>query len=198
MYTLLKPVSVREELLSKGVRIFTPLEFTRVFKVPRYTAKYFLERQVHEGLFLRLKPGLYALKTDQPPEEEIANAVYQPSYLSFEYALAYHNILPEMPYTITSATTKPTRLFTIKNKAYSYRSIKKDAYTGYFLEKRNGRSFLIADKEKALADYFYFVALNKLPRNDRLMLQNVGREKVLGYAGLFNQPKLTTLLNQIP
>ncbi len=172
------------------MHIFTPLEFKRIFNASPYAVKYFLEQQVHQGLLTRLKQGIYALKTDLPGEEEIANKLYMPSYISFEYALAYYNILPEMPYTITSATTKPTRLFTIAEKTFSYRSIKQEAYTGYSLQKVGKRQFLIAEPEKALVDYLYFMVLGKVGRNDRLTVSSLKKEKVLFYASLYKREKL--------
>ena len=84
MSTLLKPLQVREELLNRGIRVFTPLDFSRVFPKPQDQLQYFLETQTRQGLFIRLKRGLYALKTDPPSDEEVANVLYKPSYLSFE------------------------------------------------------------------------------------------------------------------
>ena len=164
MYTLLKPMQIREELLKRNLRIFSGQEFRRIFQTSTQSTKYFLESQVLNGLFLRLKRGIYTLKTDLPSEEEIANAIYQPSYVSFEYALAYYNLIPEMVYTVTSATTKPTRLFDVSGIAYSYQTIKKEAFTGYFLRKTENKSYFIAEKEKALVDYLYFVSLKKAPK----------------------------------
>jgi len=203
MYTLLKPIKVREELLAKGTRIFTGRDFMRVFQTSPFSTKYFLERQVNEGFLIRLKKGLYSLKTDLPTEGEIANVLYRPSYLSFEYALAYYHLIPEMPYTITSATTKPTRLFTTANLAFSYRTIKKEAFTGYY--KPDNQAFLVAEKEKALVDYLYFVSLRKSPSNERLIknLRLKGYYKITGlkekkirfFAGLFKRRQLTDLIN---
>ena len=82
MYTLLKPMQIREELLKRNLRIFSGQEFRRIFQTSTQSTKYFLESQVLNGLFLRLKRGIYTLKTDLPSEEEIANAIYQPSYVS--------------------------------------------------------------------------------------------------------------------
>lgn len=190
MYTLLKPINVREELLRRKIRIFTGQEFMRVFCVPDYVAKYFLETQVHHGLFMRLKRGLYALQTDPPGELEIANALYTPSYISFEYALAYYHIIPEMVYTVTSATTKPTRVFTVGSTGFSYKTIKKEAWTGYILQQQGNKSFLIAEKEKALVDYLYFVSLKKSPENDRLVLAGLRVHKIREYASLYKRELL--------
>ncbi len=194
MYTLLKPIQIREELLKRNLRVFTGQEFTRIFQTSSHSTKYFLETQVKEGFLSRLKRGIYMLKTDQPSEEEIANAIYKPSYISFEYALAYYNLIPEMVYTITSATTKPTRLFDVSGKVFSYQTIKKEAFTGYSLNKIGDKIFLIAEKEKALIDYLYFVSLKKSPENDRLETKGFDKEKIIFYAALFKNKKLNNLI----
>ena len=193
----MKPLSTREELIKKKLYIFTPYDFERAFSLPKHKAKYFLEKESDSGLFLRLKKGLYSLKTDLPSEKEIANRLYQPSYISFEYALAYYNILPEMPYSITSATTKVTRTFTVANKAFSYSTIKKEAYTGYVLIKQNGKSFLMAEPEKALVDYLYFVVLGKKTKNDRLNISSLNKEKLFEYASLYGRDKLIKLVKKL-
>src|SRR5258708_25852633 len=217
MYTLLKPLQVREALLEKGIRIFTPYDFERIFHTSPLKTKYFIETQTEEGLFSRLKQGIYTLKTDYPSEEEIANALYKPSYISFEYALAYWNIIPEMPYTITSATTKPTRLFTTSNLSFGYYTIKKEAYTGYRLLKVNRsisvktdnidfseipsgnlgiKSFFIAEPEKALVDFLYFVSIGQRIVNDRVYYKSdsYSKEKLLKYAQLYERKKLMELV----
>jgi len=200
----MKPIKIREELLNRQIRIFTPEEFRRIFDIAPYQSKYFLETQVKEGLFVRLKKGLYALQTDIPSEEEIANKLYMPSYLSFEYALGYYNLIPEMPYTVTSATTKPTRLFIVNGISYRYQSIKVEAFSGYMLKKSAHASFLIAEPEKALVDYLYFVALRKSAYSERLMqnLSDKGYYKTKGlekkvidrYADLYEMKKLDRLV----
>lgn len=197
MLTFLKPLLVREELLKKGVRIFTPLEFIRIFNTSKEQTKYFLEKQTKTGLFKRLKRGLYLLKTDSPSEEEIANYLYKPSYLSFEYALAKYNILPEMVYQVTSATTKPTRVFTIDEKDFLYFTIKKEAYTGYLLTKSGNTSVLIATPEKALVDYLYFVSIGKKPFNDRLNVTSLNKDKLYQYAKLYKREKIIRLIEQL-
>ena len=197
MYTLLKPIQIREELLKRNLRVFTGQEFTRIFQISPYKAKYFLETQVKEGFLLRLKRGIYTLKTDLPSEEEIANAIYKPSYISFEYALAYYNLIPEMVYTITSATTKPTRLFDVSGKVFSYQTIKKEAFTGYSLNKIGDKIFLIAEKEKALVDYLYFVSIKKSSKNERLQTKGLNKEKIIFYTSLFQNKKLLDLVHTL-
>jgi len=192
----MKPLLVREKLLSKKLAVFSPMEFQRLFDVSHFKAKYFLERQTREGLFIRLKKGLYTLKTDQPSEEEVANRLYRPSYISFEYALSKYNLIPEMVYEVTSATTKPTRIFSVSGRQFIYLTIKKEAYTGYSFKKELTKSYLIAEPEKALADYLYFVALGKKKLNDRLKLAALNKDKLVTYARLYKRKKLVDLLGK--
>ncbi|MDO8498698.1 MAG: hypothetical protein Q7S44_02845 [bacterium] len=197
MYTFLKPLLVREELIKRRVRVFTPLEFSRIFQASPYAIKYFLETQVEEGLLMRLKQGLYTLKTDPPNEREVANKLYRPSYISFAYALAYYNIIPEMPYTVTSATTKPTRVFNGPNVTFSYYTIKEEAFTGYILAKEGERSFLIAEPEKALVDYVYFATLGRGPSLDRLNVSSLNKSKAVEYARLFGRKTLVKKVEKL-
>lgn len=200
MYRLVKPLSIREELLNRRIRIFTNQEFVRIFNLSLDQAEYELRELEKEGLFTRLKRGVYVLKTDPPAEEEVANALYKPSYISFEYALAYYNIIPEMTYQITSATTKSTRLFTVGHNSFSYYTIKPEAYIGYILSQRGERKFLIAEPEKALVDYLYLISLGQRALiggktlNDRLALKGLNKDKIRLYAGLYDWPKLDKLI----
>ena len=178
--------------------MFTPLEFRRVFPKSQDQIQYFLETQTEQGLFIRLKKGLYALKTDLPADEEIANALYKPSYLSFEYAMAKYGIIPESPYNLTSATTNPTRVFSTDHLAFSYFTIKQGAYTGYYLDTTGGRKVLIAEGEKALADYLYFVAIGQRSFNDRFNVSKLDKDKLTEYAKLFERDKAVELVEKLP
>lgn len=194
---LLNPFVVQKTLLGKNIRIFNPEEFRRVFSISPIKTKYFLETYARKGLFTRIKKGLYALKNQFPSEEEIANAIYKPSYISFEYALAKYGIIPEMVYVVTSATPKPTRSFSANDKEFHYFTIEKKSFTGYFLMKEKDKSFLIAEPEKALVDYLYFVSLGRKTFNDRLAVSNLKKEKIIRYARFFNRPGLLNLVKKL-
>lgn len=180
------------------MKVFTVLDFWRVFPKSKDQIQYFLESQTQQGLLVRLKKGLYALKTDPPSDEELANALYKPSYLSFEYAMAWYGIIPESPYNLTSATTNSTRLFTVRGKAYSYYTVKQESYTGYILDTSGGKRFQIAEPEKALADYLYFVAIGKRFWNDRFNVSKLDKNKLKEYTSLFEREKVSELVEKLP
>jgi len=111
-----------------------------------------------KGDIIRVKKGLYIL--GEPLRrcpfcrELLANLIYGPSCLSLEYALHYHGLTPERVETITSITCGRSRSFTTPVGTFSYRMIPLQAFrTGMDrIELGDGRSFLMAIPEKALAD----------------------------------------------
>lgn len=191
---IINPLVVHDTLQEKKVTLFTPHEFSRVFKVPARNTRYFLEAYTKRGLLVRLRKGLYVLKEMIPNEEAIANALYQPSYISLEYALSRFGIIPEMPYTITSVTTKITATFTVLGRDFSYQKIKKTAFTGYVPEKVGRHAIFIATPEKALVDYLYFVSLGKKTLNDRLLIDRLDWKKIKSYGKRYVRPRLDELI----
>ena len=196
MIRILKPLKVEEALREKNIRLFSSDEFRRLFGVSEYAAQNFIKNHTKD-LFIKLRNGLYASRLNPPSEMEIANRLLAPSYISFEYALAYYNILPEMTYSVTSATSKPTRLFTTREKAFAYYTIKNQAYTGYVLVKSDVKNFLIAEPEKALADYLYYVAIGHKRMNSRLTTSSIDTDKLRAYASLFQRNTLLKLTETI-
>jgi predicted transcriptional regulator of viral defense system len=126
----------------------------------------------------------------------LANKLYSPSYISLEFALAYHGVIPEIVYEITSVTTKATRRFEIETlgKVFSYRKIKKAAYTGYNIQKSQGMNFNIADVEKAFVDANYLRLLSKQKPISRFRKEKLNRAKAIQYAELFGNKKLIGII----
>ena len=170
-------LSIRKILLESNTRVFSARELGELLNLSSRQSLYYLEKGLKEGLFSQIKRGLYSLKNDLPSELEIANRLYRPSYVSFEYALAYYNLVPEMVYKVTSATTKTTREFVTSDKTYSYSTIKPEAYTGYELKIIDEKRFLMAEVEKAVIDYLYLVSLNKRAWLERLDLSSVNKKR---------------------
>jgi predicted transcriptional regulator of viral defense system len=192
----LKPIYVQQALREKKVSLFTPDEFRRIFSVSLRASQEFIKDH-NDDLFLKLRNGLYVLRTDMPQEELIANKLYAPSYVSFEYAMSRYGLIPESVYTVTSATVKITREFTVNNKVYTYSHIKKSAYRGYLLEKINGSTILMASAEKALVDYLYFVHLKLKSLNERLNISKLKKKLVIEYASLFGRKVFLKFIRQI-
>jgi len=173
---------VENTLIKKNAAIFSVREFSKIFDITPSTAAAFLVRnsKKENSHILRLKRGLYAFSINPPTKLEIANKLYRPSYISFETALSYHNVIPETVYMLTSATTKKTKEFNVQNSNFRYYKIKKGLFFGYSPQKVRGKLILMAEKEKALLDYIYYLALKKRPFNERLDLNKIDKDR-LGY-----------------
>ena len=113
---------------------------------------------LRKGDIIRIKKGLYIFGEDHRKtpysREVLANLIYGPSYISLEYALQYHGLIPERVEAVTSVACGRSRKFFTPVGLFSYRMIRIKAFrTGMDrIETGDGRSFLIAVPEKALAD----------------------------------------------
>lgn len=118
--------------------------------------------QIKRGLFL--KPGeKYSLKA-------ISATLYGPSYISFQSALSYYNLIPERVSAITCATFG-------KNKNKEFKTEIGDFYYYHIPDKafpyeikireENGYKFQIATPEKAILDTLYQF------KNDKEMIETI-------------------------
>ena len=113
---------------------------------------------LRKGLVIRVKKGLYIFGDNyrrRPYSREIlANLIYGPSYISLEFALHYFGLIPERVEAVTSVTCGRSRKFSTPIGLFSYRMIPLKAFSIGMsrIELEDGRSFLMAVPEKALAD----------------------------------------------
>ena len=197
MVKKLKLNLIRNKFKDEGIFIFTPFSLQKYFDVALNTANLFLTRNVKQKNIIKLKNGLYSFAGEYINQEFIANKIYEPSYVSLEYAMMYYNIIPETVYSVTSVTTKTTREFIVNNIVYPYLHIKKSAFTGYIKKYFDGQMSLIAEAEKALADWLYFVSIGKKSMNDRLDLTNINKKKLIKYCHLFERKNLIKLIEKV-
>ena len=114
-----------------------------------------------KGVIVRVKKGIYVFgqKYQLRPfsREILANIIHGPSYVSLDYALHYHGLIPERVEAVTSVTCGRGKRFNTPVGLFIYRTVPMSAYsTGISrVEMDGGRSFLIASPEKALADKLY-------------------------------------------
>lgn len=190
-------IEAEQKIRDSGAKIFSPVDLQRILDVSEISVRFFLTRYIKKGAVVKLRNGLYALKSNLPSEAETANALYRPSYISLTYALSYYHIIPETSYAVTSITTRPTARFENLNMEFRYHSVKKPAFTGYLPEKIEGGTVLIADREKALTDYLYFVTRKSYEFNDRIDTSRLDKAKIIHYAGLFDKKSIYRLIEAI-
>ncbi len=165
-----------------------------------------LSSYAKKGQIIRLKNGLYLI-TDKKGAaiiENVALKMYEPSYISLEWALSVYGIIPEIVYNVTSITTKATRKFKNEFGLFIYKTIKKNLFWGYKKEEKNGQMYLIAEPEKALLDYVYF-NLSKIKKTEdieelrlnKFLVRGLDQNKLKEYQKIFNNKKINKIMQEI-
>lgn len=114
-------------------------------------------RMVASGELLVVRRGLYATERTIPGHC-LAPCMYGPSYLSFEYALAQHGLIPERVRAYTSATCakRKTRRYENAFGRYEYRDVPLEVFPLFVRLVREGDfAYWLASPEKALCDQLH-------------------------------------------
>lgn len=130
-----------------------------------------ISREIKNGNLFKIVNGLYETNPNTPGYL-LAGSIYGPSYISFEYALAYYGLIPEKVTTITNATCekKKKKEYHTDFGTFTYRDIPILAYPEeILLIEENNYTYQIATKEKALCDKLYTLS----PLNNYKNLENM-------------------------
>ena len=133
---------------------FTVADLEKILGLKKETLYVTLNRLTKSGVLTRLKKNIYTVFTKHTDTEKVANEIYYPSYLSFEKALSNYGILSQIPYTLTFATTRPSKKLTIGETEVEYSQIKESLFFGYEIKDEK----YVATPEKALLDQLYMVS----------------------------------------
>ncbi|HAX61747.1 MAG TPA: hypothetical protein DCX95_04190 [Elusimicrobia bacterium] len=180
------------------LKYFTPFDIKMFAKLTDGSIRKIIWRYTKKGIFVKLRNNLYMFKNNEKPSLwRLANRIYGPSYISFETALSYYGIIPETVYAITSATSKITRNFIVLDNEFAYKKIKIEAFTGYRAVKIDNETVLVAEPEKALADYLYFVHLKKSSLNERLRTKKISKSVFYTYIKIFHNESFSKWVHSV-
>lgn len=145
-----------------------------------------LTRFAKRKLIKQIKRGMYVFDSGKIDELELANLLYQPSYISLESALNYYGLIPDVPQAITSVNPTTSKKIVNDFGSFYYAKIKKELFFGFtqVVSPRSERLIRLAQKEKALLDYFYLRKLKQV-EDLRLNLQTLDRRRYQQYVVSF-------------
>ncbi len=188
----MKLFEIEETLIRQGLLVFSSQEFRRAIATTPAAAKMLLVRYAKKGYIQKLKDarGLYCLKSRPPHPWQVANKLRRPSYISLETALAHYGLIPETVHAVTSVSPKTTKTYDALGLHFSYQKIKPEAFTGYRSIQMEDQTVWIAEQEKAVADYLYFVHLGRKTLNDRFRWNGMDRRKILHHLENFGRKHL--------
>lgn len=168
---------------------------------------------VKKGQLIPLKKGLYVFtrtweKTIDKARysEYLANQIYVPSYLSFEYVMQKYGLLTESVYGFTSASTNKTRTFMNNFGRFTYYSLSPRLFTGFQITDAAPAPVYIATKSKAIFDFLYVRFFRSTPINTstiqelRIHWEHVGTSEynqIKKYAEISGSRKVRQAVNII-
>ena len=119
-----------------------------------------LSRLVAQGVLLRLKKGFYCLAPDYSSKlielGVISNALYGPSYVSFDSALSLYGLIPERVYETMSAVNKRGATYQTPFGTFGYYQVPESVFgIGVRSEKTANGPYLMANPTKALCDTLF-------------------------------------------
>lgn len=119
-----------------------------------------ISRMMQSGEIIQLKRGLY-LRSDpstMPSLGLIANHLLGPSYVSLDFALQHHGLIPEAVHEVNSVTARRAKTFDTPVGHFVYIHAADDWYQpGVSLANTvGGMNYFVASPEKALCDKIVF------------------------------------------
>lgn len=171
--------------------VFSLADLRKVSQLRESSLKTTLSRALKLGEIVRLAGGWYCADLAKVSWENLAVSIYQPSYVSFESALNFYNILSQQSVALTLATVNRAKKLAKHGQLISYRHISPNLFWGY---KKEG-DFWLAEPEKAWLDLAY-LSLNGYgyfsPEEMNLELLDV--KKVKAYLRKFNNFRLENII----
>jgi predicted transcriptional regulator of viral defense system len=167
----------KNELENLGKTYFSLTDLKKFYSYKHSSLISLLSRWSKQDLIFHLGKGYWAFDLAYVDYLRLACNLERPSYVSFEYALNYHGMLSQIPFTITLASEKRYKLISMGAYTLEYSHLKQGLFFGYTL--KNGA--YIAEPEKALLDELYLISLKKRHLSlEELDLSKINRK-------LFNQ-----------
>ena len=168
-------------------------------------------RDVKNGKLFPLVKGIY--ETDSNAfAPRLAQFIYGPSYISFDYVLHNRGLIPEAIYhTITCATFNKRKVKTYTNHfgTFIYRDVPKDVFSLGVIAIMDGQySYQVATPEKALCDKLYTLSpINSIKELKKLLFEDLridedafnmlNKEDILKMAPLYRSTSLNFLIRLI-
>ena len=172
-----------------------------------------ISRLLKKGELVRVKKGLYIVPSlSQTPfsREVLANLIYGPSYISLDYALRLHGLIPERVEEVTSVTCNRDKAFTTPVGMFSYRYLRPALFSLGVTrnEIATGRHVLVATPEKALVDKLWFnrqeIEAKDVPaylfddlRVDPVAVGRLSATRLAGIVGHYSDERLVALVEAV-
>src|SRR3989344_2883827 len=124
-----------KKLLESGINLVNSKTLKEILSIKNERTFYRIVNDfIKNKILISFEKNKYCVTGKNVSSFEIANFLYQPSYISLETALNYWGILSQFPFEITSITSKKSMTKNIDEKLFTYSHIS-NKYFGMFTKK---------------------------------------------------------------
>lgn len=178
----MKGIELLKTLQKINKPFYTIADMEKIIALPRESLYVALKRWEIGGIIERVAQGIYVPMGSNISLENVAAQLYIPNYLSFESALTKYGILNLIPFTLTFATTRKTKKYTLQKQKIEFRQISPELFFGFGM--KNG--IYIASPEKAFLDQVYFATRGKATLDfDELNIKKLSIKTLKGLSRKF-------------
>lgn len=193
-----KPLSKNESALLNAVETFTIFSLSAVRRTtgwPSERVSNTLTSLKAKGIVTAIKKDNYALTEAIPANLfRIANAVTEPSYISFWTALSYYGFTEQQPIAIQVISTKQYPALRVGQHIIETTTITPERFFGYC----RVQNFTIAEPEKAIIDAVHMPekagGMDEIKKCLRSAWHELDRKKLLDYTKRFGSKAVAARL----
>lgn len=168
-------IKFKRYLEQTGKTFFNISDLKKFYAGDKKSLKVLLSGWKQRDMIYNLGKGYYSVNSAGVDYLQLATVAAPFSYVSFEYALYYYNLIDQVPSVITLATKGRSKKLNMGNQTFEYSHLKEDLFFGYDLINK----VYIASPEKALADLIYLIARGKrLVELDSLDISKINKNKL--------------------
>jgi len=170
---------IRDMALRSRRAVYSAQQLANLIGKPKPVATVYLSRLVAKGLAKKLLRGRITFVED---DHIIASQLVEPAYISLMSALAFHNLVQQVPARVECVSPKNSRKY--EKLGVIYHKIPASFFYGYERHWKGSSYVLVADPEKALLDALY---LNRIGENAaKELLGKMDRQRLAGYVRRFH------------
>lgn len=168
-------IEFKKTLDKLGKTYFSLNDLKKFYRSEKKSLSPLLSNWISRDIIQRIGKRYYAFDIAKVDYLRVANELDKNSYISFEYALYYYNLIDQVPSVITSASKTRSKKAFMSNWNFEYTHLKDTLFFGYVLKD----NIYIATSEKAIADLIYLISRGKrIVELDTLEIKKIDQKKL--------------------
>lgn len=147
---------IRDLAIASNRAVYSTQQLSNLISKSKAISTVYLSRLVKKKLATRILKGTISFIDDS---FVVATQLVEPSYISLNSALLFHEIIQQVPKAIECVTSKKSLRY--DNLGITYHKIPRNLLFGYKRHNRSNSYVFVAEPEKAIIDGIYLNVYSK-------------------------------------